>query len=64
MLKGLAAGLLGRAIGLVLFGVGFWALARGFIDSTAPIGILGGALMLGGMWAMAHFRRMENQDKS
>ena len=59
MFKGLAAGLIGRAIGLALFGVGFWALAKGFIDSDVPIAFLGAALMLGGMWAMAHFRRMQ-----
>ena len=58
MLKGLASGLLGRAVGLGLFGVGFWALAKGFIDSNVPIAVLGGVLMVGGMWAMAHFRRM------
>ena len=60
MFKALGAGLLGRAIGLALFGVGFWALAKGFIDSNMPIGILGGALMLGGMWAIAHMRQVEN----
>ena len=49
--------MLGRVIGLALFGVGFWALAKGFIDPNVPIAVLGGALMLGGMWAMAHFRR-------
>jgi hypothetical protein len=59
VLKELAAGLLGRVVGLALFGVGFWALAKGFIDSSVPIAILGGALMLGGMWAMAHFRRLQ-----
>ena len=59
MLKELAAGLLGRVVGLALFGVGFWALAKGFIDSSVPIAILGGVLMLGGMWAMAHFRRLQ-----
>ena len=59
MLKGLAAGLLGRAVGVGLFGIGFWALAKGFIDSNIPVAFLGGALMLGGMWAMAHFRRLQ-----
>lgn len=62
MFKALGAGLLGRAIGLALFGVGFWALAKGFIDSNVAIAFLGGALMIGGMWAMAHFRRMSQGD--
>ena len=57
MFKALARSLVGRAAGLAIFGAGFWLLASGFVGSNAPQGLLGGAMMLGGMWVMASSRK-------
>ena len=58
MLKGIVRGLLGRLIGYALFGLGFWLLFQGFLRPNIPLGILGGAMILGGMYVMATYRRM------
>ena len=52
MLKGLAKGLLGRLLSYAVFGLGFWLLFQGFLKSNIPVGILGGGLVLGGMYLM------------
>ena len=58
MLKGIVRGLLGRLIGYALFGLGFWLLFQGFLRPSIPLGILGGAMILGGMYVMATSRRV------
>jgi len=52
-LKGLARVILGRGVGLVLFLGGFWLLYQGFLRPNVALGVLGGAMMLVGMWVMA-----------
>ncbi len=57
MIKGIVSGLLGRLVGYALFGGGFWWLFQGFLRPNIPLGILGGAMILGGMYVMAASRR-------
>ena len=57
MLKIIGRGLLGQALGLAIFGGGFWLLFTGFFESSVPLGILGGAMIPLGMWVMALVRR-------
>ena len=57
MPDGLGSSLLGRAVGLALFGGGFWLLAKGFIDSHILLAVLGSVMMVAGMWAIASSRR-------
>lgn len=57
MLKLIVKGLLGRALALGLFAGGFWLLFTGFLDSSIPLGLLGGMMILLGMWGMALVRR-------
>ena len=57
MLKIIARGLLGQALGLGLFAGGFWLLFTGFHDSSVALGVLGGAMIPLGMWVMALVRR-------
>ena len=57
MLKLVVRGLLGRLIGLGLFGGGFWLLVMGFVDARIPLGVLGGAMILLGMWVIAQIKR-------
>ena len=56
MLRSVLIVLLGRVAGLALFGGGFWLLVLGFQDGNIPLGILGGAMVPLGMWAMAVVR--------
>jgi hypothetical protein len=60
MLKGILKGLLGRLVGYALFGAGFWWLYQGFQRSNIPLGILGGAMILAGMYVMATSRRISS----
>ena len=60
MIKGIVRGLLGRLIGYALFGGGFWWLYQGFLRPNIPLGILGGAMILGGMYVMATSRRISS----
>ena len=57
MLKSLVKGLLGRLLGYGVFGLGFWLLFQGFLRPSIPLGILGGAMILAGMYLMATARR-------
>ena len=57
MLRIIAGGLLGRALGLGIFGGGFWLLFTGFLDSNVLLGVLGGVMIPLGMWVMALVRR-------
>jgi hypothetical protein len=57
MLKILTRSLFGQAVGWGLFGVGFWLLFTGFLDSSIPLGVLGGVMIPLGMWVMVLVRR-------
>ena len=50
-------GLLGRLLGLGVFSGGFFLLARGFVESNLPLGLLGGAMIPLGMWVMVTVHR-------
>ena len=56
MLKILATGILARVLGMGLLFGGFWLLFKGFLDPSVPLGILGGAMIPVGMWAIAQAR--------
>lgn len=56
-LRRLARLVLGQVLGLAAFAGGFWLLFLAFLNSIPLIGVLGGALMLAGMWLMASSRR-------
>jgi membrane-bound ClpP family serine protease len=56
-LKGLARLMLGRGVGLALFLGGFWLLYQGFLRPNVVLGVLGGAMMMVGMWTMARTAR-------
>ena len=58
MLKIIAGSLIGQALGLGLFAGGFWLLFTGFLDSSIPLGVLGGVMIPLGMWVMALVRRV------
>ena len=48
--------LLGQTLGLGLLFGGFWLLYLGFQRPSAGLGVLGGALILAGMWALVRVR--------
>jgi hypothetical protein len=48
---------LGRLLGLGLFMGGFWLLFQGFQRSSIWLGVLGGAMMLLGLFTMAQSSR-------
>jgi hypothetical protein len=58
MLKALAKGLLGRLLAYAVLGSGFWLLFQGLLKSNIPLAILGGAMILGGMYLMVTVRRI------
>ena len=49
--------MLGRGVGLALFLGGFWLLYQGFLRPNVVLGVLGGAMMMVGMWTMARTAR-------
>ena len=48
---------LGQVVGIVAVGGGFWLLYLAFLRANVLYGIVGGLLILGGMWVMARSRR-------
>jgi hypothetical protein len=48
----------GQVVGVGLFGLGFWLLYLAFLRGNALSGVVGGVLVLAGVWAMARSRRM------
>jgi hypothetical protein len=58
MLKALAKGLLGRLLAYAVLVLGFWLLYQGVLRPNIPLAILGGALILGGMYLMVTARRI------
>ena len=57
MLKYLAKGLLGRLLGYGTLSVGFWLLFRGFSGACIPQGLVGGAVVLAGMYLLVVSRQ-------
>ena len=60
MLKILAKGLFGRALGYAGIVLGFWLLFQGFSRPNAALGVLGGAVILGAMSLMVTGRRQDS----
>jgi len=58
MLKTLLKGLLARLLAYSILALGFWFLYQGFLRPNIPLGILGGGMVLAGMYLMAILRRM------
>jgi hypothetical protein len=58
MIKALAKGLLGRLLAYAVLGLGFWLLYQGLLRPNIPLAILGGAMILGGMYLMVTVRRI------
>ena len=61
MLKIIVKGLAGRLLAYGVFGLGFWVLYRSMFQPTLwtgfPMGVAGGALILGGMYLIVTARR-------
>lgn len=59
MLKILAKGLFGRALGYAGIVTGFWLLFQGFSKPNPGLGVLGGVLILGAMSLLVANRRYD-----
>ena len=59
MVKALLGGLLGRLAAYAVLGLGFWLLFRGFLLPSVVQGVLGGGLVLAGMYLMVIARRSQ-----
>ena len=59
MLKLLAKGLFGRLLSYAAFSLGFWLLYQGFSRPTAVLAVLGGAVVLLGMYLMVQARKSD-----
>ena len=46
-----------RLGGLAVFAGGFWFLFKGFQDSSPPVGVLGGVMVLLGTWILTQAHR-------
>ena len=59
MLKLLAKGLFGRLISYAAFSLGFWLLYQGFSRPNAVLAVLGGGVVLLGMYLMVQARKSD-----
>ena len=57
MLRMLGKGLLARSLAYAVFGLGFWLLFQGFLRPNIPLGVLGGLMILVGMYLIVGARR-------
>ena len=57
ILTTLVRGLLGRLLSYGALVLGFWLLFKGFSEPSIPVGFLGGAAIIGGMYFMVVTRR-------
>ena len=61
VLKTIVKGLAGRLLAYGVFGLGFWVLYRSLFQSSLwtgiPMGVIGGGLILGGMYLIVTARR-------
>ena len=58
LLRRLVKGLVAQFLAYGVFGLGFWLLLQGFVRPNLGLGILGGALILGGLYLMVAARRL------
>lgn len=58
LLRRLVKGLVAQFLAYGVFGLGFWLLVRGFLGPNPGLGILGGAMILGGLYLMVAARRL------
>lgn len=58
-MKTLGKGLFGRLLSYSAFGLAFWLLFQGISRPNAPLGVLGGVMVLGAMALMVASRRGE-----
>ena len=59
MLKLLAKGLFGRFLSYAAISLGFWLLYQGFSRPTAVLAVLGGGVVLLGMYLMVQARKSD-----
>ncbi len=59
MLKLLAKGLFGRLLSYAAFSLGFWLLYQGFSRPNAVLAVLGGGVVLLGMYLMVQARKSD-----
>ena len=59
MLKALLKSFLARLLGYGVWALGFWLLFRGFLRPNVPLAVLGGAMILGGMYLIVSARRVD-----
>jgi len=59
MLKLLAKGLFGRFLSYAAFSLGFWLLYQGFSRPSAVLAVLGGGVVLLGMYLMVQARKSD-----
>jgi multisubunit Na+/H+ antiporter MnhB subunit len=57
VLKTLVKGLVAQFLAYGVLGLGFWLLLQGFVRPNPGLGVLGGALILGGMYLLVTVRR-------
>ena len=57
MLKTIGRGLLGRLLAYSVLALGFWLLFQGFLRPNVFLGVLGGAMILVGMYLIVALRR-------
>lgn len=62
MVKALLGGLMGRLAGYAVLALGMWLLFRGFLLPSILQGVLGGGLVLGGMYLMVRARRSPSSE--
>ena len=58
-MKTLVRGLFGRLLAYAAFGLGFWLLLQGFSNPSVPRGVLGGVMILIGMYLMVLARKSD-----
>ena len=59
MLKLLAKGLFGRLLSYAAFSLGFWLLYQGFSRPSVVLAVLGGGVVLLGMYLMVQARKSD-----
>ena len=59
MLKLLAKGLFGRLLSYAAFSLGFWLLYQGFSRPSVVLAVLGGGVVLMGMYLMVQARKSD-----
>ena len=58
MLSALLKGILGRLLAYAVLGLGFWLLQLGFVRPQILLAVLGGAMILAGMYLMVTAKKI------